>query len=271
MLLVGAVYLAACNNPDQPVNSNADAEPPRIGFSIINTYPHDTSFFTEGLEFYEGQLYESSGSLVDLETQRKPAYSSSFGIVDLKTGRVNRKAALDSNAYFGEGITFINGKVYQLTYKSGKGFVYDSKTFKKLQEFTYPGEGWAMTHDSSRIYMSDGSSNIKIIDPNNITNTLKPESIISVVDNNGPVSNVNELEYADGFIYANQWETNYILKIDPRNGKVVGKLNLDSIADEAKKNYPESNEMNGIAYNPVTKSFFITGKNWPSIYEIKLN
>jgi glutaminyl-peptide cyclotransferase len=270
-LLSGLVFLAACNNTGQDVNPNADAEPPRIGFSVVNTYPHDTSFFTEGLEFHEGQLYESSGSMVDIEQGRKPEYSSAFGIVDLKTGRVDKKAALDSNLYFGEGITFIKGKVYQLTYKDKKGFVYDAKTFKKLQEFSYPGQGWALTHDSSRIYMSDGSSNLKIIDPAAITSTLKPESILSVTDNNGPVSNINELEYVDGYIYANQWQTHYILKIDPRNGKVVGKLNLDNIVEEARKKDPELGDLNGIAYNTATKSFFVTGKNWPSIFEIKLN
>jgi glutaminyl-peptide cyclotransferase len=270
-VLCGLVLLLACNNPDQDINSTADTAPPRIGFFIVNTYPHDTAFFTEGFEFFEGQLYESSGSLVDVEQNRKPEYSSSFGVVNLKTGRVDRKAALDSNVYFGEGITFINGKVFQLTYKDKKGFVYDAKTFKKLQEFSYSGEGWALTHDSTRIFMSDGSSNLRIIDPTTITNTLKPQSILGVSDNNGPVSNINELEYAEGYIYANQYETNYILKIDPRNGKVVGKLNLDSLVEEEKKKDPNPETLNGIAYNAATKSFFVTGKNWHSIYEIKLN
>jgi glutaminyl-peptide cyclotransferase len=265
------LFLTACNNPAQVDNVATEAEPPRIGFTIVNTYPHDTAFFTEGLEFYEGQLYESSGSGSENTDPGTTLYPSAFGIVNLKTGKVDKKIELNNKTYFGEGITFIGGKVYQLTYTTGKGFVYDAKTFKKLQEFSYPGQGWALTHDSTRVIMSDGSSNLKFIDPAGITNTLKAQSIVSVSDNNGPVPNINELEYINGYIYSNQYETNYILKIDPANGKVVGKLDLTDLADEAKKKYPNSLELNGIAYNPQTKTLFVTGKLWPTIYEIRFN
>ena len=265
------VLLAACNSSS---NSNsgtdvqaAEAEPPRIGFTVVNTYPHDTSFFTEGLEFHDGQLFESSGS----GSNEKPSYPSSFGVVNLKTGKVDKKAVLDNKTYFGEGITFFNGKVYQLTYKTEKGFIYDAKTFKKIGEFSYTGEGWALTHDSTKIYMSSGSSNIWVIDPATINGNLKAQSILGVSDNNGPVSNINELEYINGYIYANQWQTNYILKIDPSNGKVVGKMNLDSLVEEAKKKFDGIDELNGIAYNPASNSLFVTGKLWPTIYEIKFN
>jgi glutamine cyclotransferase len=248
----------------------ADSEPPRIGFTVVNTYPHDTSFFTEGLEFHDGQLFESSGSGSSGKGE-KPSYPSSFGVVNLKTGKVDKKVELDNNTYFGEGITFLNGKVYQLTYKTEKGFIYDAKTFKKLGEFSYTGEGWALTHDSTKIYMSSGSSNIWVIDPATINGNLKAQSILGVSDNNGPVSNINELEYINGYIYANQWQTNYILKIDPSNGKVVGKMNLDSLVEEAKKKFDGIDELNGIAYNPASNSLFVTGKLWPTIYEIKFN
>jgi glutaminyl-peptide cyclotransferase len=267
------IFFTACNNNnDNPdtVTAAAEAEPPRIGFTVVNIYPHDTSFFTEGLEFHDGQLYESSGSGSGGKDE-KPSYPSAFGVVNLKTGKVDKKVELDNTVYFGEGITFLNGKVYQLTYTTEKGFVYDAKTFKKLHEFYYPGQGWALTHDSTHIIMSTGSSNLLFIDPAKIGDTMKAQSILGVSDNNGPVSNINELEYINGFIYANQWETNYILKIDPATGKVVGKMDLDSIDAEVRKKYDKANVLNGIAYNPATNSLFVTGKLWPSIYEIKFN
>ena len=267
------VFLTACNNntPEAGVTTTPEAAPSLIGFTVVNTFPHDTSFYTEGFEFYEGQLFESSGSGVNLEDKVSPEHSSAFGVVNLKGGKVNRKAQLDSSIYFGEGITFFNGKVYQLTWKSHKGFIYDAKTFKKLGEFTYPGEGWALTHDSTHLIMSDGSSNLRFIDPATINGELKAQSIVGVTDNNGPVSNINELEYIEGFIYANQYTTNYILKIDPSNGKVVGKLDLSSLEAEARKKRPDADYLNGIAYHPETKSLYVTGKLWPTIYEIRFN
>ncbi|MBS1566460.1 MAG: glutaminyl-peptide cyclotransferase [Bacteroidetes bacterium] len=264
--------LAACNNGNSGTTSGGPAEsspipaPKTIGYSVVNTYPHDTSFFTEGFEFHNGELFESSGSGSNGEDQ-PAAYPSAFGIADLKTGKVSKKAELNNTTYFGEGITFFNDKIYQLTWKNQIGFVYDAKTFKKLSEFHYTGEGWSLTHDSTRLIMSDGSSNIRFLEPN----TLKVLSVLGVTDNNGPVSNINELEYVDGFLYANQWETNYILKIDLGSGLVVGRIDLDSLEAEAKKKFPGSREMNGIAWHPATNTLYITGKCWPSVYEIKLN
>ena len=264
--------IAACNNPDTnggTTGTEAVNEPPRIGFSIVNTYAHDTSFFTEGLEFYNGQLFESSGS--GTAGDEKPAYPSAFGILNLKTGKVDRKVELNNHDYFGEGITFFDGKIYQLTWKNNIGFVYDANTFKKLHEFHYTGEGWALTHDSSRLIMSTGGSNLLFIDPKTLGDTLKVQSLVGVTDNNGPVSNINELEFIDGYVFSNQWGTNYILKIDPNSGKVVGKLDLSPLAEEASKKFANSKEMNGIAYHPDTKTIYVTGKCWPTVYEIKLN
>ncbi|MFT3933469.1 MAG: glutaminyl-peptide cyclotransferase [Chitinophagaceae bacterium] len=271
------VLLAACNSNDtNSTDSNStstavEAAPPIIGFSIVNTYPHDTTFYTEGLEFHDGQLFESSGAGSPETEGAKPPYPSAFGIANLKTGKVDRKVSLDNAVYFGEGITFLNGKIYQLTWQNHKGYIYDAKTFKQLQEFSYPGEGWALTHDSTHLIMSDGSSNLQFIDPASINGSLKAQSIVGVTDNNGPVANINELEYINGFIYANQYQTNYILKIDPSNGKVVGKLDLGTLDAEAKKKYSEAEVLNGIAYNPVSKTLFVTGKLWPIIYEIRFN
>ena len=272
-LLVVLISLVACNSntPDQTGSLNTEPAPPLIGFTVLNSYPHDTGFYTEGLEFHDGVLYESSGAgSADTEDQ-KPPYPSAFGIADLKTGKVARKVSLDNAVYFGEGITIMNGKIYQLTWQNHTGFIYDAKTFKKLQEFTYPGEGWALTHDSTHLIMSDGSSNLQFIDPNSIGASLKAQSIVGVTDNNGPVANVNELEYVNGFIYANQYNTNYILKIDPSNGKVVAKLDLSGLAADAKQQFNGAEVLNGIAWHPETNSLYVTGKLWPKIYEIKFN
>ena len=265
--------LTACNSntADNADSATPEAAPAIIGFTVVNTYPHDTGFYTEGLEFHDGQLFESSGAGSADSDGAKPPYPSAFGIVDLKTGKVDRKVTLDNAVYFGEGITILNGKIYQLTWQNHKGYIYDAKTFKKLQEFTYPGEGWALTHDSTHLIMSNGSSNLQFIDPATITNTLKPQNIVGVTDNNGPVSNINELEFINGYIYANQYTTNYILKIDPSNGKVLGKLDLSSLEAEAKKKFNNAEVLNGIAYHPETKSLYVTGKLWPTIYEIKFN
>jgi len=269
-LAVLIAALAGCNNNPAPSTlpdeaGSAGAAPPILGYTVVNMYPHDTFFFTEGLEFYNGQLFESSGS--GNGEDQKPLYASAFGVLDLKTGKVAKKVELNNTTYFGEGITFFQGKIYQLTWKNEKGFIYDAKTFKQLQEFAYQGFGWALTHDSTRIIMSDGTSNLRFLDPV----TLRVQGILSVIDNNGPVANVNELEYINGVLYANQWLTNYILKIDLGSGRVVGKLNLDNLDAEAKKKFPGARELNGIAYHAATNSLYVTGKCWPTMYEIKLN
>jgi glutamine cyclotransferase len=211
-------------------------------------------------------LYESSGS-GSAGDKQPGAYPSAFGTVDLKTGKVNIKVQLDNTTYFGEGITFFRDKVYQLTWQSGIGFIYDAKTFKKLGEFKIPArEGWGLTHDSAHLIMSDGSSNLYFISPD----SLRLLNIVSVTDNNGPVGNVNELEYINGFIYANQWQTPYILKIDPASGKVVGRINLENLVNEVNNKYPDANDLNGIAFDSANNKLYVTGKLWPNIYEIRL-
>jgi glutamine cyclotransferase len=265
VIIVGlAILFEACSNNQQQTNETTIPEnsPTIINYTLLNTHPHDTSFFTEGLEFHEGQLFESSGGL-----REETPHPSAFGIADLNSGKVSKKAELDNNTYFGEGITFFKGKIYQLTWQNHKAFVYDAKTYKKIEEFDYPGDGWGLSHDSSHLIMSDGSSNLKFLDPE----TFKVVSIISVVDNNGPVSNVNELEYIDGYIYANVWQRDYIIKINPNSGKVEGKINLDSIVREIRNKSASADFLNGIAYNPISKTIFVTGKLWPLTYEIRLN
>jgi glutamine cyclotransferase len=261
--------LAACNgnnnggaNNAGDTNSNANAAPPVIQYAVVNKYPHDTSYFTEGLEFFKGQLFESSGGNAD-----ESPYPSEFGIADLKTGKVASKVKLDKTKYFGEGITFFGDKMYHLTWTSHVGFVYDANTFKLIKEFKLPAqEGWGLTHDSTHLIMSDGSSSLYYLTPD----SLNLAYIMRVTDNNGPVTNINELEYINGYIYANQWETTYILKIDAETGNVVGKINLENLQKEAASLRPGADVLNGIAYNKETGQLLVTGKRWPYVYEIKV-
>lgn len=287
-VLVILSLLAACNNnhPDTPATGSqpADNTPPLISYSVMKTLPHDTSSFTEGFLVHDGKLWESIGTDSNMPPNRK----SLFGSIDSATGKISPKVELDRKKYFGEGIVFLNGKVYQLTYKTKIGFIYDATTFRKLGEFTFPSpEGWGMTTDGTHLIMSDGTSNIYFLDPNSTTPvetkieyedgtsivktlpSFKIARILGVTDNNGPDSNINELELIDGFLYANKWQTNYILKIDPASGKVVGQLNMDSIANDAKTKNPALAEMNGIAFDSVSHKIYVTGKLWPTIYEIR--
>lgn len=245
---------------EQPVVVES-AKIPEIKFTVENQYPHDITSFTEGFLFHDNKLFESTGAPENL-----PQTKSLFGIVDLKTGKIDVKAELDKNIYFGEGIVFLNGKIFQLTYKNQMGFIYDGKTFKNIGKFNYANrEGWGLTTDGKSLIMSDGTSYITYLDPTSfaVTKTL------DVAENNYVVENINELEYIKGFIYANIWMTNTIVKIDPNTGDVVAKMDLSSLSAESKTKNPTSLEMNGIAYDSITNKVLVTGKLWPTIYEIK--
>lgn len=255
------VTAVKCNDGPAPPPPEPVSTAPTIACTVMNIHPHDTSFFTEGLEFYKGQLFESSGG----DNDASP-FPSAVGVLDLKTGKVDTKILLDKSKYFGEGITFFNDKLYLLTWKSGIGFVYDATNFNKIKEFTLPSkEGWGLTHDSSSLIMSDGTSNLYFLSPD----SLKLLKIVGISDNNGPIPNINELEYIDGFIFANQWLTPYLYKINPESGKVVGRVDLSNVAKEAKANNEDPN-WNGIAYDNVNKKMYVAGKKWRFIYEIKL-
>jgi len=236
---------------------------PTIDFVYIKSYPHDTTSFTEGLLIHNGNLFESTGSPIEL-----PWTKSLFGIVDLSTGKIDTKVKLDRVRYFGEGITFLNGKVFQLTYKTKVGFIYDATSFKKMGEFTFPSEeGWGLTTDGKYLIMSDGTFKLTYIDPNNFQ-VIKS---ISVTENGYVKENLNELEYIKGYIYSNIYTKNIVVKIDPTTGKVIGQIDLTPLADESKNINPGSLEMNGIAYDSIKDRIFVTGKLWPKIYEIKIN
>lgn len=233
-----------------------------LNYSIVSRFPHDTSSFIEGLVFEDGELFESTGSPDDL-----PFTKSIIGVVNLNTGDITKKIELEKNKFFGEGITILNNKIFQLTYKNNISFVYDLKTFRKVNEFRFESlEGWGITTDNKSLIMSDGTSYLSFINPV----TFKLIQKINVTEAKSPVININELEYINGFIYANVYTTNFIIKIDPGSGEVVGKLNLNSLAQEAKLLNPNSLEMNGIAYDSTSKSVFVTGKFWPLFFQLKL-
>jgi len=267
-LLALSLCSVACKDKPAATNETTVTEAetpatPKIDFVFVHEYPHDTTSFTEGLLVHEGQLFESTGATTEL-----PQTRSLFGVVDLATGKINVKAEIDKVKYFGEGITFLDGKVFQLTYKTKIGFIYDAKTFKKLGDFTFPSqEGWGMTTDGTSLIMSDGTNTLTYLNPAD----QKVIKTISVKQDGFERPYLNELEYINGYIYANIWTTNKIVKINPADGKVVGELDLTSLADEARNISRGSQEMNGIAYDPVANKVYVTGKMWPKIYEIRFD
>jgi glutaminyl-peptide cyclotransferase len=228
---------------------------PIYGYKVVRVYPHDTSAYTEGLFYKDGYLYESTGEQGE-STVRK---------VQLATGKVLQRHDLPSQ-YFGEGIVDWKDHLVQLTWTSETGFVYDLDSFKLQHTFSYPGQGWALTRDSSHLYMSDGSAVLRILDPA----TLKATGSIKVVANGVPVTNLNELEWVKGEIYANIWLTNRIARIDPATGQVVGWIDLTGLFDVNSLPEPANDVLNGIAYDARHDRLFVTGKRWPRLFEIKL-
>jgi glutaminyl-peptide cyclotransferase len=221
----------------------------------VHVYPHDTSAYTEGLFYKDGYLYESTGEAGE-STVRK---------VELETGKVLQRHDVP-DAYFGEGIVDWNHELIQLTWKSELGFVYDLASFRQQRTFRYPGEGWALTRDSKHLYMSDGSAVLRVLDPNTLTAT----GSIMVTDNGEPVTNLNELEWVKGEIYANVWMTNRIARIDPATGHVTGWIDLSGLLDVSRLPDPGNDVLNGIAYDEQHDRLFVTGKRWPKLFEITL-
>jgi len=258
-----ALLFAACKNDNtaedaDTIPKNAVAPPVNINYSIVASYPHDTSSYTQGLIWQNNALYEGTG----LEGQSK------LMKVDLKNGKADQEISLDPSI-FGEGVTIFNDKIYQLTYQNHKVYVYDTKTFKKLKEFSWEHEGWGLTHNGKELIVSTGDSNLYFVDPE----TFKVTRIVGVSDNNGPLGNLNELEYIDSYVYANIYLTDYIIKINPENGHIEGKMDLAGILEKSGKkvNKEEGFVLNGIAYDSAKKSMYITGKKWPLLFEMKIN
>jgi len=225
---------------------------PVNGIQVVNTWPHDRGAFTEGLIYHDGDLLESTG----LNGQ------SSLRRVELKTGRVLQQVAVPSE-YFGEGLTVLNGKLYQLTWKNHKGFVYDLDTFRLERTFSYDGEGWGLTTDGQSLILSDGTDQIRFLDPA----TFQVRRSIHVSDRGRPIDRLNELEYVRGEIFANIWQTGFIARIDPATGKLLGLINLGGLLSPA--DCVGTDVLNGIAYDAAGDRLFVTGKWWPKLFEVR--
>lgn len=262
------LLLAACNNgndrPDTDTSIIPAVQPPpeNILFKIQANYPHDTSAYTQGLELYNGKMYEGTG---DFE-------KSALRITDYKTGQVIKNHPMGSDKIFGEGITIFKDKIYQLTWQSNVVYVYNINDITKpVKTFDWPYEGWGMTHNATDLIISTGvNPNLYFVDPE----TFKVKTILPVFDNKGAVLNLNELEYINGYVYANVYETDKIVKIDPSSGKVVGQMDFTGVIRQYAPDYtpvPQDEVLNGIAYDSAAHIMYITGKRWPKMFEVKLN
>ena len=227
---------------------------PQYSFKIIRVFPHDSTAFTQGLAYRDGFLYEGTG-LYGHSSIRK---------VRLETGEIVERADLPPE-FFGEGITLFDKKIVQLTWKSEKGFVYDLDGFHFLREFIYTGEGWGLTTNGREILMSDGTDEIRVLDGN----TLREKKRLKVHEGSSAITELNELEMVEGEIFANIWHTDRIARISPRDGTVIGWIDLTGLLSPVYRLDPEA-VLNGIAYDPVRKRLFVTGKRWPSLFEIQL-
>ncbi|KAF2328574.1 glutaminyl-peptide cyclotransferase [Flavobacterium daemonense] len=234
----------------------SDVQPKLLKYKIINKYPHDTKSFTEGLEFYNDTLYENTG-------QKGASYLRKY---DYKTGKIFKQIDMDSK-YFGEGITFVNGKLFQLTWQEKTGFIYDAKTLKLEKTFAYDKdiEGWGMTNDGKYIYQTDKTEKIWKMDPA----TQKMIDYINVYSGESKIKAINELEWINGKIYTNVWQKDAIAVVNPTSGAVEGILDMSGLKKFVKN--ADADVLNGIAYNPKTKTIFVTGKYWDTLFEITVS
>jgi glutamine cyclotransferase len=249
LLFLSLLLLAAL-----PFLLRASSPPPVYGFRVVRSFPHDPKAFTQGLIYDKGLFYESTGL----------NGASSLREVEPETGKVRRILSLDAQ-YFAEGLTLWRDRLIQLTWRSHKGLVYDKRTFRMIREFRYNTEGWGLTHDKRNLILSDGTATLYFLDPD----TFRPVRALNVTDQGEPVTNLNELEFIKGEIYANVWQTPRIARISPRTGKVRAWIDLSGLP------LPEDTSdsidvLNGIAYDPKTDRLFVTGKLWPRIYQIEL-
>jgi glutamine cyclotransferase len=235
-------------------NSNQSNQIQLSGYKIVNTYPHDQEAYTQGLVFDNGFLYEGTG-LYKKSTLRK---------VELNTGKIIKIHKLPDEI-FGEGITIYEDKIIQLTWKSNIGYVYDKETFELLEVFNYSTDGWGITHNGTNLIISNGSSTLHVLDPR----TFEKIGEIEVFDDNGPVSEINELEYVRGEIYANIWKTDRIARFDPKSGQVKGWIELKGLTSDISSD--SDAVLNGIAYDKNQDRLFVTGKLYPKIFEIEIN
>ncbi len=239
----------------QSVHPASAGATPEYTFTVIHVFPHDTSAYTQGLAFRDGFLYEGTGR----------NSHSSLRKVRLETGEVLQQINLGSE-FFGEGITILKDKVFQLTWQSGVGFVYDVNSFDLLKKFSYSGEGWGLATDGRELFLSDGTSEIRVLDPE----SLKEKRRLKVHDGSAPIDQLNELEFVEGQIFANVWHANRIARISPQTGEIVGWIDLNGLLSSVYRLEAEA-VLNGIAYDSARKRLFVTGKLWPSVFEIKIS
>lgn len=257
----GAPHISTQASPTSSATPPAPAQPPAraeevpvYGYEVVESYPHDTKAYTQGLAFHDGLLYESTGQYGESSLRR----------VELKKGKVKKKIEVPGQ-YFAEGMTILNGKIYQLTWQQNKGFIYDLKDFKLEGEFTYDGEGWGLTTDGQSLILSDGTSTLRFIDPA----SFRVTRTISVVHGQQPLMDINELEFIQGEIYANVWKTDRIARIDPGSGRLLSWIDLTGLRPEETLRNTE-NVLNGIAYDSSGDRLYVTGKRWPKLFEIRL-
>ena len=225
-------------------------------YELLNTYPHDITSYTQGLEFYKGVLYESTGQYGE----------SKLRALDYENDAILNNVNL-SRSYFGEGLTVLNDKIYQLTWKEGRGLIYDVNTFETLGSFNYgqSKEGWGLCNDGRQLYKTDGSENIWILN----AETLEEERFVQAYTNKGRLTNLNELEWVEGKIYANRYQKNGVAIINPINGAIEAVLDFKDLKNKV-TNHPGLDVLNGMAYNPDTKTLFVTGKRWDKLFEVRI-
>ncbi|WP_439476574.1 glutaminyl-peptide cyclotransferase [Brevundimonas sp.] len=240
--------------PPVPTSAPGQTPVPVYGFEIVRVYPHDPTAFTQGLVFRDGELLESTGR-----------YPSTVRRVRLEDGVVLQQRDLDED-YFGEGLTAVGDRVLTLTWKGGKGFIWNPVTLEPEGEFAYAGEGWGLTNDTTRLILSDGTAALRFLDPA----TLAETGQVPVTLQGRPVSRINELEWVEGEVFANLWQTDYIVRINPITGAITGVIDLTELMPDRSGLDPTDAVLNGIAWDPVGRRLFVTGKNWPKLFEIRL-
>jgi glutaminyl-peptide cyclotransferase len=255
-LAVACIAIAAgCHSPAAPAVTVSVPGPASVyGYRVVNVYPHDAEAFTEGLVFVDGALFESTG----LNGR------SSVREVELETGRVARQQGLDAE-YFGEGLAERHGQLVQLTWQSHVAIVYDLADLERIGTFEYSGEGWGLAYDGQQFILSDGTDTLRFLDPE----TFSEVGRVAVTSDGAPVRDLNELEYVDGEIWANVWHTDRIARISPQSGRVLGWVDLAGLLPAEERSDPEA-VLNGIAYDAATGRLLVTGKLWPSVFEIEV-
>lgn len=253
-IIVALMSLVACGGAPKRGGSTTTAEPTTYSYEVVAEYPHATTSYTQGLQFVDGELWEGTGEYGRSRILR----------TDLATGKVLQSKKLPKEE-FGEGITVLGDKLYQLTWLEGKLHIYDKATLRQIATHTYKGEGWGLTTDGERLYMSDGTSVIRVLNPT----TLKEERRFGVKLRGRSVNYLNELEWIDGKIWANIYTTDHIAIINPENGTVEGLIDLKGVLPDSERT-ATTDVLNGIAYDKATKRIFVTGKNWSKLFEIKV-